>query len=343
MSVGHLYVAFDDGKINLANAETLYYYISIVGVVLSYISQLAKAQELQQFLSSVPFFEVLNYFELKSGVVKSSVRVILVKTIMFPIIIEMGLIVRQAHYEPDKSLFQTLSTLYPVVVSNFLPNCVFSSMVICHHTMNALNIRLQQVEKKANFYQDVKQMILHKQFQRMQTFCDLADKLDELSEKYTQICRNTLKYVDINSLAILAALLSNLFAITGGFFQQYTALSDTIINKDSYDLFDALTNGVFLAVAAADVGLYGSLADDCLGAVRETSIILKRIQLNNCDIRFRQSVERFSLQIFVENFKIQPMGMLEINVGLLHDVLSAVTSFLLILIQSDLTLRFSLK
>lgn len=54
--------------------------------------------------------------------------------------------------------------------------------------------------------------------------------------------------------------------------------------------------------------------------IRETSLILKRIQLNNCDVRFRQSVERFSLQIFVEQFKIQPMGLLEINISLMHDV-----------------------
>lgn len=54
--------------------------------------------------------------------------------------------------------------------------------------------------------------------------------------------------------------------------------------------------------------------------IRETSVILKRIQLDNCDIRFRQSVERFSLQILVEQFKIQPMGLLEIDMNLLHDV-----------------------
>ncbi|XP_037819374.1 putative gustatory receptor 97a [Lucilia sericata] len=77
--------------------------------------------------------------------------------------------------------------------------------------------------------------------------------------------------------------------------------------------------------------------------VKETGLILKRIRLDHADVRFRQSVEQFSFEILVIDFKIQPMRLLNIDLGLLHDVLSAVTSFLLILIQSDLTLRFSLK
>ncbi|XP_061394421.1 putative gustatory receptor 94a [Musca vetustissima] len=336
LSLRQLYIAYNDDKINLANAEILYYYIGIVAVILTYILQLVRSNEIKTFVSQVPLLELMDYFELNQRAVKSSIVKIVVKTLLFPIILEINLIIRQRRKD-------TVINLFPLVASNFLPNCVFSALVICYHYMQALNSYLEKVEKDANLYQDVKQMILHKPFHRMQAFCNMADKLDELSEKYSIICKNILKYVEINSVAILAALLCNLFAITGGLFQQYNALADTLINKESYDLFDAMTNGVFLAIAIADIALYGSMANDCLEMVQETSIILKRIQLNNCDIRFRQSVERFSLQIFVENFKIQPMGMLEINVGLLHDVLSAVTSFLLILIQSDLTLRFSLK
>ncbi|TMW52248.1 hypothetical protein DOY81_002651, partial [Sarcophaga bullata] len=77
--------------------------------------------------------------------------------------------------------------------------------------------------------------------------------------------------------------------------------------------------------------------------IKETGIILRRIKLDHVDVRFRQSVEKFFYEILVINFKVQLLGLIEINLGLLHDVLSAVTSFLLILIQSDLTLRFSLK
>lgn len=266
-SAKQLYAAYNDDKINLANAETLYYYISIVGVVLSYICQLVQTTELREFLSNVPLFEILDYFELKRSVVKSSIQIILVKTVVFPIILEINLLIRQSRNEPEESLLKTFYTLFPTVVSNFLPNCAFSSIVVCYHTMRALNLRLEKIEKEANFYQDVKQMILHKHFYRMQKFCNLADTLDELSQKYTLICGYTLRYVDINSVAIMATLLCNLFAITGGLFQEYNALADTFINKKNYDVFDALTNGVFLSIAVADIALYGSMANDCLEAV----------------------------------------------------------------------------
>ena len=37
-------------------------------------------------------------------------------------------------------------------------------------------------------------------------------------------------------------------------------------------------------------------------------------------MRFRQSIEKFYYEILVINYKVQLLGLVEINLGLLHDV-----------------------
>uniref|UniRef100_A0A454A0P1 Gustatory receptor n=1 Tax=Stomoxys calcitrans TaxID=35570 RepID=A0A454A0P1_STOCA len=341
--VKNIYDDYVSDQIDLKNASSLYYYMNIICSLANYVSQVIQTKAIMNFYNSVPLFETIRFLDITAKAVRSSGILVFVKVILFPIIIEINLLVREMHTGPDFNIWQTFYALYPTVLANFLPNCIFSGFVICRETMIALGGHLRLIEKEANFYQDVRQMTLHKPFYRMQIFCDLSDKVDVLAGHYTSICYYTTAFMQLGAMPILFSLLSNLFGITAGFFQQYYAIADTMINEESYNLFDAMTNGVFLVISFSEIALLSMVANECIEKIRETSLILKRIRLNNCDIRFRQSVDRFSLQIFVQQFKIQPMGLLEINISLMHDVLSAVTSFLLILIQSDLTLRFSLK
>jgi len=70
---------------------------------------------------------------------------------------------------------------------------------------------------------------------------------------------------------------------------------------------------------------------------------LQQFDLQHADARFKQVVHAFWLQVVTIDWKLEPLGLLELNTSLVNTVFSAVTGFLLILIQSDLTLRFSLK
>lgn len=54
--------------------------------------------------------------------------------------------------------------------------------------------------------------------------------------------------------------------------------------------------------------------------MKETGLILQRINLTHADLRFKQSVEAFSLLVLVTKYKIQPLGLLEINISLIQDV-----------------------
>ncbi|KAM7360496.1 gustatory receptor 94a isoform 1-T1 [Cochliomyia hominivorax] len=342
--IRRLYFEIMADELNLKNAVTLYYYINIFGAVTNFLSQLLNSKRTVDFFNAARFFEAMQYFDVEVEVIHSSILLVTLKTFIFPIIIEITLILRQLRDDDeDKSIFWTFYTLYPLVIANILPNCLFGVFVICRQLTLTLNRKLMKLEKDANFLQKREQIGLHKRFYCMQQFCNLADNLDELAEKYSMICKQTLAFMSLCTVPLLASLLCNLFGITAGFFHQYYALADTLINEESYDVFSAITNGVFLIISFLEIALHSLVADQSIEAVKETGLILKRIRLDHADIRFRQAVEKFSFEILVIDFKLQPLKLLNIDLGLLHDVLSAVTSFLLILIQSDLTLRFSLK
>jgi len=70
---------------------------------------------------------------------------------------------------------------------------------------------------------------------------------------------------------------------------------------------------------------------------------LQRFDLQHADARFKQVVNAFWLQVVTINYKLMPLGLLELNTSLVNKVFSSAIGSLLILIQSDLTLRFSLK
>ncbi|XP_061394420.1 putative gustatory receptor 94a [Musca vetustissima] len=261
------YEEFRTDQMDLKNAVSIYYYLSIVCSMVNYFSQFLKIKDLLEFYNQVPVFDCLCYFNINPRSVKKSALLTFIKIILFPIIVEVNLIIRELHggggEEPN--LVGTLYNLYPMVIANFLPNCLFAGFVLCREGMKALNSRLLTIEKEANLYQDKKQMKILSNFQRMQIFCDLSEKLDELCEKYNAICSYTLAYVDLLAMPLVFSLLSNLFGITAGCFQQYYAIADTMINEEPYDMFDAMTNGVFLAISFSEIALLNMAVNDCIG------------------------------------------------------------------------------
>ncbi|KAH8288000.1 hypothetical protein KR054_008112 [Drosophila jambulina] len=64
------------------------------------------------------------------------------------------------------------------------------------------------------------------------------------------------------------------------------------------------------------------------------------MDLRHADCRYRQSVHAFTLLVTVTKFKIKPLGLYELDMQLISNVFSAVASFLIILVQADLSQRF---
>lgn len=267
--IRRLYYEIVKEELDLKNAVTLYYYMNIMGAATSFVSQLLYSKASADFFNAEKFFEALKYFDVEVEVIHSSILLVTLKTFIFPIIIEITLILRQLRNDDeDKSLLWTIYTLYPLVLANIIPNCLFGVFVICRQLSMVLNRQLKKLEKEANFLQDTDQLDLHKGFYRMQKFCNLADTLDELAQKYTMICTQTLAFMSLCSTPFLASLLCNLFGITAGFFQQYYALADTLINEEIFDAFNAITNGVFLIISFLEIALHSFVANQSIEAVR---------------------------------------------------------------------------
>lgn len=266
--IRRLYIDIISDELDLDNAVTLFNYMNIIGAFINYLSQLVYCKASMNFFNVAQLFPTLEYFDLDMKAIHSSILLVTMKTIVFPTIIEITLILKQLRDDENKSLLWTIYTLYPLVIVNIIPNCLFGVFVICRIFTLALNNNLSSLEKEANFLQNKEQITLHNHFYRMQKFCDLADKLDELSEKYALICSQTLAYINLCTAPLLGSLLCNLFGVTTGFFLQYYALADTIINEESYDVFNAITNGVFLIISFLEIALHSLVANQNIQAVR---------------------------------------------------------------------------
>lgn len=259
-----VYENYNKNELGLGSVIDLYYNMNIIGAIINYVWQLVMSRKGLEFLKMVKLFDVMRYLDLNMTTLRSTILKVLIKTTLFPLLIEISLLVRQKRKHPNWSPVWTLYTLYPMFIANIIPNCFFGGMVACKELVSALNVKLNDIKKKANFYQSTDQVILHKKFHRMQTFCDLADKLDELSEKYTWICSQILLFKNISELPILASLVCNLFGITVGLFQQYYTIADTLINEESYDLHTMVTSCIFVLISFCEIAFHSYVANDCL-------------------------------------------------------------------------------
>ncbi|XP_037946425.1 putative gustatory receptor 94a [Teleopsis dalmanni] len=337
---------YNANLIALKNVGKLHTYMNVAAVIASYISMVALVVPTIEFLQRVKLFELITYFEAGKKVFTTAATLVLTKTIAFQVAIGLVSVIRFYRNDAnnkDDSLVRTLFLLLPSIIASLLPNCFFGAIVVSGLLFSILNERLQNIVNEVNCLQTDLQMKLQKPYYRMHRFCDLADNMDVLTEKFILICVDSIKYFDLVAVPFICSLVCNLFGITVGFFTQYLAIVETLVNEESYDAFNAITNSVFLVVSICDIALQAYMCNKSVMTVRNTSIILQHMNITHVDIRFKQSAETFSALLLVTKYKTEPLGFLQIDMSLVHDVLSAVTSFLLILIQSDLSLRFSLK
>lgn len=263
-----LYNDYKSGELDITNAVTLYHCISLVGAVIGYVTQLVYCKGYCKYYNTLRLFEIMTYFKAETVVFHKEVFLSLTKLFLFPVVIEITLILRQLQeYDESKSLMSTLYTVYPLIAANIAPNILFAGMVICNRAARALNKAVVKIKNEANFLQKPEQILLHKQFYRMQRYCCLADNLDELSEKYTMICVQIMAYTELSAPPLLASLLCNLFGITTGLFRQYYAVVDTFINNETYDVFRALTNGVFILISFLEIAMHSYVTGQSIEAV----------------------------------------------------------------------------
>lgn len=191
-----------------------------------------------------------------------------------------------------------------------------------------------------NLLQREDQLKLTTAYYRMQRFCSLADELDKLAGRYKVIYIHAGEYLTPMSLSMILSLICHLLGITVGFYSIYFSLADALIAGKSYDGLGALINSVFLTISLSEITMLAHLCNNLLVATRRSVLILQDINLGHADVRYRRSVHDFTLLVTVTKFKIKPLGLYELDMQLIVNIFSAVASFLLILVQADLSQRF---
>ncbi|XP_016959635.1 putative gustatory receptor 94a [Drosophila biarmipes] len=337
-----IYKDYLQGQINLKDAITLYSYMNITVAVINYVTQMIISDHVAKMMSRVPFFDTLKSLRLDSRSLYKSITLALVKTIVFPLTLEVAFILQQRRQHPEMSLIWTVYRLFPLVISNLLNNCYFGAMVIVKEMLNALNVRLESQLQEVNLLQREDQLKMFTKYYRMQRFCSLADELDKLAHRYKLIYVHSGKYLTPMSLSMILSLICHLLGITVGFYSLYYAIADTFILGKPYDGLGSLINLVFLLISLAEVTLLSHLCNHLLVATRRSAVILQQMNLSHADRRYRQAVHSFTLLVTVTKFQIKPLGLYELDMRLISNVFSAVAMFLLILVQADLSQRFKM-
>ncbi|XP_034664988.1 putative gustatory receptor 97a [Drosophila subobscura] len=344
--VRQVYEEFTSGRITSRDTIKIYCYMNVCVCLLNYVTQWAIAGPIVRFQNSVPLFPVANALDVSMMMVWRALLHCVLKMMVCPLIVYVTLVLYQHRAHPDMewTIIASVRTMMPLIISNQVNNCFFGGLVIANLIVAAINKRIRCIVREANMLQTPVQMEMQKPFYRMQRFCELADSLDELALKYVVTASCSKGYLRFTDWSMIVSMVMNLIGITMGFYNQYLAIADYYINEEEpYDLYQAIVQLVFLSVPFMELILVSRISSQMLQETKKTGDLLQRIDLQHADVRFKQVVNSFWLQVSTFDYKLMPLGLLELNSSLVNTVFSAVTGFLLILIQSDLTLRFSLK
>ncbi|XP_030370416.1 putative gustatory receptor 97a [Scaptodrosophila lebanonensis] len=339
--VRNIYENYINGLLKMRDTVLLYLDMNVGLCLINYVTQWAMTWEVTAFQKTIPIIETLNSFNMDMASIWRIFIVSAIKMWGFPVVVGVVLILQQGRSSLTFSVMRASQTLFPLIVGNQLNNSFFGSVVVAKVVLTACNKELRKVLLEVNMMQTPLQMRLNKPYYRMKRFCELADYLDDLALRYTIAITRSMDYLRLTALSLICSLLINLVGFTVGFFNQYQAIADHFINGKPYDLIYEFTHFVFLLVPFLEIALLARVSNSVVEDTLETGNLLQRFDLQYADVRFRQVVETFWLQQRTIKYKLLPLGVIELNVGLVTKMMSAVTSFLLILIQTDLTLKFS--
>ncbi|KAM8705001.1 hypothetical protein ACLKA7_009456 [Drosophila subpalustris] len=336
-----LWKDFMSEQFNQLDAIQIYCYMNCIVVLLNYVTQWAIMRQILRFLNSIPLLSTINYFKVSFMSKSRSILFAILKMIAFPFIMQLTLILYQKQTHPELSWITTIRTIIPIILGNQLNNCFFGGIVIAQGLFMQINQLLREMLQEVNRMQTPVGLLLLKPYYRMQRFCELADQLDELARNYSLIAYYSREYLVLTSFSLVISLGINLFSTTLGCYRQFQAVADYLIIEDTYDAPRALAHFVFLLIPFLEIVLVACVSQQELNEAKEAGNLLQQMNLEHADVRFKQVVDVFWLEVCTINLKLMPMGLLELDGSMVNKMYSTVAGILLFLIQNDLNFRFS--
>ncbi|KAH8359928.1 hypothetical protein KR093_009592 [Drosophila rubida] len=341
--VNHMWKEYASGQLGQLDIIQIYCYVNTIAALLNYVTQWAIMGDILHFVNNLPLFSTINYFDITLMSVRRSVIFVLIKMFGFPLMLQLAALFYQKHKQTELSWMHSSITMIPILLGNQLNNCFFGGILIAHGLFMHINKVLRQMLAEVNRLQTPLGMFLHKPYYRMQRFCDLADQLDELARKYTQIANFSRKYLVLTSFSLVLSLAINLFTTTLACYMQYQSIADYVFIEEAYDVTKALSHFVFLLVPFLEIILMARVSQQELNEAKEAGDLLQRMNMEHADVRFKEVADAFWLEVCTINLKLMPMGLLELDGSVVNKLYSTVAGFLLFLIQNDLNFRFSIK
>ncbi|KAH8395891.1 hypothetical protein KR215_009345 [Drosophila sulfurigaster] len=344
--VQHIWQEFFSGQIDQRDAIKIYCYMNACGSLLHYLYQWSICVRVRELLNQTSIFAVINYFDVTVLSMARHMVPVFIKIFIFPLVMNVTLLVYHQHLQQQHSQLSwltTSTTMLPIIAGSQLNNCYFCSIVISKAIFKQINVLLAEMLTEVNRLQTPAEMSLHKPFYRMQRFCDLADRLDELADKYALVNDYCQGLLEFGCFSMVTTMSINLCNTTLGCYVQYQAFVDTIMLEKPYDIAQAVAHFVFLVLPFLEILLLANETQELIDEARKAGYLLQRMNLEHADVRFKQEVDFFWLEVRTVEFKLMPMGFLELDGSIVNKMYSTVAGFLLFLIQNDLTVRFSLK
>ncbi|XP_059621191.1 gustatory receptor for bitter taste 93a-like [Phlebotomus argentipes] len=222
-------------------------------------------------------------------------------------------------------------SMYPYLVHFTVSTTVFIGSLRLKFFFRLLNKNLMNLAREVQ-KNNIAEM---RQYERISFSCNLSDKLDEYSLYYESISNATKGLLDLYSLQLLLLIINNFIATTFQMFLQYVFTRLIFMGRLEANITLASFSMVVLIIGFLDFTMHGIVGQHVRDEAKRTGLILHKIPTHQMDIRFRRSIETFSLQVLHENPSLSICGFFILDIGLISSVIAGISSYVLILIQFD--------
>ncbi|GAB0090023.1 hypothetical protein DMENIID0001_046720 [Sergentomyia squamirostris] len=166
---------------------------------------------------------------------------------------------------------------------------------------------------------------------RMTLSCDISDKVDKLMTLHSRLNTMIRKFNCLQNIALLFYYTYKFMDIIIPIFYEYLYITghSKIQSSLAAYFFAVIEEG--LNALELVVTVFSS--QELINEMRKTGRILHEFPVHQTDSRLKESIYRFSTQILQENRPISIFGMFTVDNTLLYAMVSAMTSYLILLIQ----------
>lgn len=248
----------------------IYSAMNILSAVVSYVVLIAYHRGIVDFLNKaqIEFFTMKSYVESNIQESKFKLFQFGAKAAVFPMILWTTITFKHLYSESHDGestlthLKQGYMTMIPYMIRSAPSTCLYGILLLTSFYMKQLIANAEIMVREINLITFHKELKIHKNFYKMQRFCELSDLLDDIAIKYTQILKSTRDYVSFVEIPWIASLGCNMIGVTYGIFAQYTYIANTVFDDEPYDVASVFTGTIFILVSAMEIFLQANIATE---------------------------------------------------------------------------------